>query len=472
MAPHPRSLHPVLRSALDPAHAELARSFTREAVLAAAGSPAAAAALASDVATVWLALCDVPAGLRPVSLTVDSDSRGIRAELSMQGHGAFAHLLPTLAARLQAEAGFSYRERGIDGWELTLRHTLDASRQVAHAAEAGNPQAVAGDFRIELPTQSDAPAIARCFLEVYGHHYPHAEVFAPARYWAQVERGELVPVIARNAAGTIVGHVALEREAGAPVAERGEAVVLRAYRGHQLLELMTKRLEEQAAALMLEGVFARPVTIHTFSQRNDVRIGMAFCAATLGLLPENILPKGLDVPTLGQRQSLLLAFRFLRPPPPRTVHAPPRYHEILAKIYGAIGADVAFAVPQTPAAAESMVDITLGKDGAGEIRFRSVGKLAATELRRMHRDMVSMGAQHLSLSLPLHDPGTPAVAEAARELGFFLSGLGPAFAQGSDALLLQYLGTPVDTGKLQIYSDQARELVASIGADRVAAGRS
>ena len=32
--------------------------------------------------------------------------------------------------------------------------------------------------------------------------------------------------------------------------------------------------------------------------------------------------------------------------------------------------------------------------------------------------------------------------------------------------LMQWLGTPLDTGKLQIYSDRARELVAFIAADR------
>jgi hypothetical protein len=172
------------------------------------------------------------------------------------------------------------------------------AHELAHAQAEPSVECVTADFRIESPTQADASAIARCFVEVYGSHYPHAEVFAPARYWASVERGELVPVIARNSAGMVVGHVALEREAGAPVAERGEAVVLPAYRGHRLLELMTGRLAEQAVALKLEGVYARPVTIHTFSQRNDLRNGMAFCAATLGLLPEDILPKGLDIPTL------------------------------------------------------------------------------------------------------------------------------------------------------------------------------
>jgi hypothetical protein len=344
--------------------------------------------------------------------------------------------------------------------------------ELAHAPEPASIQVPAEAFRIEQPTQADAPAIARCFLEVYGHHYPHAEVFDPARYWAAVESGALVPVIARDAAGTIVGHVALEREAGAPVAERGEAVVLPACRGHQLLELMTKRLATEAAALQLQGVFARPVTIHTFSQRNDVRIGMAFCAASLGMLPENILPKGLVIPTIGQRQSLLLAFRFLQPPARQTIHAQARYRDILAKLYGAIGAEVAFADPQASSAAATRSIMKFDEESAGEIRFQSVGRDAPRDLQQMHSVLLGKGARYISLSIPLNDPGGPFLAEAARDLGYFLSGLGPAFAQGSDVLLLQYLAEPLDTNKLQIYSDQARELVSFIDADRAAIGRS
>ena len=353
---------------------------------------------------------------------------------------------------------------------LSLSNIADPAKRWAHelAHTQAEPSAVpvAADFRIESPTQADAPAIARCFVEVYGSHYPHAEVFAPARYWASVERGELVPVIARNSAGMVVGHVALEREAGASVAERGEAVVLPAYRGHQLLELMTGRLAEQAAALKLEGVYARPVTIHTFSQRNDLRNGMAFCAVTLGLLPEDMLPKGLVIPTFGQRQTLLLAFHFLRPQAPRTIHAPNRYRPMLAKLYAAIAAEVIFAEPQEPAAAELTVASTLGDGGVGEICVHAVGGRPAVELERMLRDLVNRGAQVVSLSVPLHDPGTPALAEAARNTGFFFSGLGPGFVDGGDALLMQWLGTPLDTGKLQIYAEQARELVFFIEADR------
>jgi len=72
----------------------------------------------------------------------------------------------------------------------------------------------------------------------------HPEVFSTRRYWNKVERGELIPAVARDGDGQVIGHVALERQPGARVAERGEAVVLSAHRGHGLLERMTARLSE------------------------------------------------------------------------------------------------------------------------------------------------------------------------------------------------------------------------------------
>ena len=184
-----------------------------------------------------------------------------------------------------------------------------------------------------------------------------------------------------------------------------------------------------------------------------------------------MLPKGLVIPTFGQRQTLLLAFHFLRPQARRTIHAPDRYRAMLAKLYAAIAAEVIFAAPQESAAAESTVESTLGDGGVGEIRVHAVGGRPAVELEQMLSDLVNRGAQHVSLSVPLYDPGTPGLAEAARKTGFFFSGLGPAFVDGGDALLMQWLGTPLDAGKLQIYADQARELVSFIEADRATTGR-
>ena len=74
----------------------------------------------------------------------------------------------------------------------------------------------------------------------------------------------------------------------------------------------------------------------------------------------------------------------------------------------------------------------------------------------------------MQLSSPVSDPGLPLLTDAARAHGFFFCGLGPAFADGADTFLLQLLSEPLDTGKLQLFTDRTKELVAFIDVDRAA----
>jgi hypothetical protein len=337
----------------------------------------------------------------------------------------------------------------------------------AHAAPAAD-----ADYRIDLPQKSDAAAIARCFLEVYGHHYVHSEVFSTHRYWNKVESGELVPAIARDGRGDVIGHLALEREPGARVAERGEAVVLPAFRGHHLLERMTERLSEEASTHGLHGIYAEPLTIHTFSQRNDERAGMPVCAVLLGANPEDFRPKGLPCPTAGQRQSYLRTFRFVQPPAARAIHVPARYREVALKIYASLGASVSIPDPAAAAAPESRTGIKVNDRGYGVIHFDQIGPNVVIELHQALRDVRALGAVSVQLSAPIGDPSLPALTDAARDLGFFFCGLGPGFADGADTFLLQWLSEPLDTGKLQLLTDASKELVAFIDRDREATSRS
>jgi hypothetical protein len=327
-------------------------------------------------------------------------------------------------------------------------------------------QGAARDYTIERPQRADAAAIARCFLAVYGHTYVHPEVFSPRRYWDKVERGELIPVVARDDHGEIVGHVALEREPGLQVAERGEAVVLPVHRGHGLLERMTEALTEAALQHELDGIYAEPVTLHTFSQRNDERAGMPVCAVLLGVNPENVRPKDAPGALAGQRQSYLRTFRFLRPPAPRTIYAPVPYREILHTIYASLGVTVAEPTPTGAAALESRTSLKVNGRGYGVIAFEQIGHNAPIELAQALRDVRAFGAVSVQLSARLDDPGLPRFTDAARDLGFFFCGLGPGFAEGRDVLVLQFLREPLDTGQLQLFTDRTKDLVRFIDSDR------
>lgn len=252
------------------------------------------------------------------------------------------------------------------------------------------------------------------------------------------------------------------------MAERGEAVVLPAHRGHHLLERMTERLSQEASKHGLHGIYAEPLTIHTFSQRNDERAGMPVCAVLLGANPESFHPEGVPFPTAGQRQSYLRTFRFVQQPVARTIHAPAPYREMLLKIYASLGVIVSVAATSAVAATESRTGIKVNDRGYGVIKFERIGPNAAIELSQALRDIRALNASSVQLSAPVDDPGLPHLTDAARRLGFFFCGLGPAFLNGTDTFLLQLLSEPLDTGKLQLFSELTKELVAFVDRDRAA----
>ncbi len=468
---HPR--HCELRLTLDPARIDLVRAFVREAALAEAVPVSCASLIADDSAEVWLALSAGASGQDRVHIALSVSRRDLRASIALTGHSRFADVVASLGGRLRPDAGISCRESGIDGWEISLHRSLTGIAEMLAsapepAAEPASAAPITGDFRIELAEKGDAAAIARCFLAVYGHHYVHSDVFSPRRYWSRVESGELIPVVARGVEGDVIGHLALERESGSLVAERGEAVVLPEYRGHHLLERMTERLSLEAPKRGLHGIYAEPLTIHTFSQRNDERAGMPICAVLLGANPESFRPKDIACPTAGQRQSYLRTFRFVQPPAARTIQAPAPYRDVLLGIYGSLGVTATVAEASGAAVPESQTGIRVNDRGYGVIQFERIGPNAAIELEQALRDVRALGARSVQLSAPIADPGLAALTEAARGLGFFFCGVGPAFADGADLFLLQWLSEPLDIGKLQLFTDRTKELVAFIDRDRSA----
>ena len=142
---------------------------------------------------------------------------------------------------------------------------------------------------------------------------------------------------------------------------------------------------------------------------------------------------------------------------------------MMLKIYASLGVTAKVAAPAGAAAPESRTGIKVNDRGYGVIHFEQIGPQAAVELRQMLRDAQALGASSVQLSALAGDPGLPLLTEAARGLGFFFCGLGPAFAEsGADTFLLRRLSEPLDTGKLQLFTDLTKELVAFIDLDRVA----
>src|SRR5262249_1484008 len=138
-----------------------------------------------------------------------------------------------------------------------------------------------------------------------------------------------------------------------------------------------------------------------------------------------------------QRMSFVIYFKFLRPPGP-AVHVATHHQEWIARIYGQYGVAVEVREDTPP---EGKGEITVELEpvvATGTIHVRRVGADTVAAVHQACRDLcTAAGVKAITLELPLAQAGTGKVCRAAEDVGFFFSGLGPAFTGEGDVLLLQ-----------------------------------
>jgi len=335
---------------------------------------------------------------------------------------------------------------------------------------AVRPGPACSGYTVRRLRPEDAAGVAACVRGVYGDSYPHSELYHPEQILRLNGTGELISAVALDAGGRVVGHYALERPGLGAVAEEGEALVLPEHRHHHLMEALRGLLEEQAHRLGLTGLFGQAVTNHVFTQKVWERFGLRVCGLSLGALPRSMENLGQRLP---QRMSLLVGFKYLRPPAGVLLHAPAQHRAICARVYEQFRMPVEFREP-VPAEGpgEVSVECLAGLQEA-VIRVRRVGAETAAEVRRLRRSLgEDPGVEAIFLELPLAQAGTPALCRAVEQDGFFFSGIGPCFDAGGDALRLQCLKAELDMGLLQLHCPFARELAAYVARERERVGKS
>ncbi len=160
-------------------------------------------------------------------------------------------------------------------------------------------------------------------------------------------------------------------------------------------------------------------------------------------------------------------FKYLTPPVPAKVCAPSRHREVLARIYGNLGASGQFLEPSGPLGPGQVAVHYDRETGGGTIQVDRIGIDTLPEIERARRDLCDMaGAAVVGLNLPLAQETTPYLADAAEASGFFFSGVLPHSAPDGDFLRLQYLNAPLDLERLHLSSPFARELLAYILKDK------
>jgi serine/threonine-protein kinase RsbW len=179
---------------------------------------------------------------------------------------------------------------------------------------------------------------------------------------------------------------------------------------------------------------------------------------------------------VGGRRSVIVGFKYLKPPAPALVHAPTRHRDMIARIYESLGAPATFAgggeavvAGGAPEASVLHVAVNTSRSVATirvPVYGRDLERRIHDEMHRLRREDVKV----MDVFLNLGSPGTDIVATALEKAGFVFTGLIPGGPSG-DWLVLQYFnGVVVDYDAIQVEVDLTRELLAYIRAHDPHAG--
>jgi len=314
----------------------------------------------------------------------------------------------------------------------------------------------------------DAGKLTECFQRCYGESYVADFLYDPDAIRARLADGRLHSIVATDAAGEIVGHMALtRRDSRALTVEAGNTVVDPRCRGEGLAARLGAALFQVCRAGGYAGFHHYPTTAHGIMQKLAVQGGGIESGVMLSYIPAGTDYRGLGGSAEG-RLAVVVVYQPIAAAPARQVFLPPRFAALLRDIHRRAGLErvegvPAAALPAAPTRLETSLDV---RRGLRRIEVEEVG----ADLAERADDLARAGdAALVHIDLPLSDPATPLAVEALRRRGFFFCALLPEFA-ASDVLRLQRLR---DLDEPRVLPDlvhpEARALLDAALADRAAA---
>jgi hypothetical protein len=316
-----------------------------------------------------------------------------------------------------------------------------------------------------------AASVSECIYDTYRLSYLHEDMYHPLRIAALNESGEMISAVATSPDGTVVGHIALTfPDEDRYVPEIGVAATLRDWRGHHVAHHLADLLMEEAAQRRLYGVYGEAITVHTYTQHLNVEMGFGTCAVRLAAVPADREFRGMERHGRA-RNSTITMFRYLGEPSRTPLDVPGQHREMIARLYGWIGA---------PGRLESSAPGALGDPLAGDetsmsVRLNPVSSIANLTLTGLGPDAPDLLRDELrrlrasefrviEAAVDMTTPGAAAAADQLEQLGFLFSGVRPGGPE-REWLLYQYFnGVLVDYDVMAVDSDESRELIAYVRA--------
>ena len=323
--------------------------------------------------------------------------------------------------------------------------------------------------RVRQMDPTEAAEVSKTIYKTYGYTYPRDYVYYPEKINALNKSGRIHSAVAVSGEKDIAGYGVFQIwEENPQIVEMAQGVVKPEFRSLGCFRNITQYLLDQAKSQGKQGAFGEAVTNHTISQHTVHGFGFRDCGLRLGIIPSDILFKGMHA-KIPHRVSMLVQFLYLKPAAAsRTIYAPPHHENMLTALYKELDVrpEVKTTVPAEAkrAAASSVIRIKLvGSLSFARIIIDRYGKNINAELQAKIKELCLKKIEILNLFLNLSDPLTCTYTAQFEKLGFFFAGILPGGLSNGDALILQYLNNvPLDYDAIQVKSATAKKLLAYV----------
>ncbi len=332
---------------------------------------------------------------------------------------------------------------------------LDLLRSAPHVIEPGQAFVV-DDFRPE-----DALGVARLYYTVYGEKFPIDYVYDPEELTRLNAGPDLHQVVGRTENGDVMGLYALFRNPpGRRIMEAGSWIVHPAYRNTSLAMRMARKINLQPPErLGLDVIFGQSVCNHIITQKMVKHFGAFSCALELEAMPAKSESHG----GIQEGRVSLLDGVLIHHDRPHAVYLPHSYADFLRSMYATWGLDREL-LEDRPAGERTVFTLqAMGDAGPVRITVEEPGRDFAGHLADLESKYPD---RHVyQIVLPLWRPGCSFAVESVRQAGFFLGGILPQWFD-RDGLLMQKVAGEPDVSRIQLYRQEAKDLLEVIMADR------
>ncbi|MDT8902774.1 hypothetical protein [Anaeroselena agilis] len=332
-------------------------------------------------------------------------------------------------------------------------------------------------WSIDAFRPADAEGVVKLYYSIYGDQYPVKAVYDPAELIRQNGDGDAYRVVARTAAGEIVGHIALYRSTppNRDLYEQGQLMVRQDYRATDIAaKLFVSATVDVPERYGMEQIWGEAVCNHLVTQQMTAKRGFYATAVEVALMPGESYAKAFSRPSEDAGRVAILAVFHTYKAKPQTIFLPEVYEETLRILYSAypFGHNFVRSRQDLPegVATRAKVDVFAGA-GVARVTLLTAGQDFAAYIEKVQQQVVAEGAAVIQFFLPLSWPHVGAAVAALRGCGCFLGGFLPRWFDGDGLLMQRVLAEPNFAG-INLYTKQAKGILDVVYKDWQAVTRS